>query len=349
MQEIKKTTKTMKKIILSTLIILFSISLFSQEIGKGVWKQKYAWEEGMTNAIGFQTYAKKPKSTAEKNYKKTKSFLITANSNKGVIKIFKIDKETGAIGKIVSEKKGLKTGKWAITTFKYSGSGKYYLFISHSDYGIAEVYKLSKKGKIKSQKWKTETFEKGINVALSTNDGHLFLMKPDAGWAWTFKENIDGTVGKQVWHTKNWVKNIAAAANFDNDKIGLVKPNGKAWAFKVHNGALEYIWETNKYNKDISVAAYNSTPYKGLIIGSPIQGKEWVLKFGYKNKISKVKKFLNKFVKSVKYKNKYVNLSVEWQDHNWEKGVTIQTIINGGKHLFVAKPKNGAAWVFELK
>jgi len=42
MQEIKKTAKTMKKTILSTLIILFLISLFSQEIGKGVWKQKYA-------------------------------------------------------------------------------------------------------------------------------------------------------------------------------------------------------------------------------------------------------------------------------------------------------------------
>lgn len=338
----------MKNQIVILLLVALSININAQRIGKAVWQQKYAWEEGLTNAISLQTYKKNRKGDFSETSLNNKNFIITANSNNGIIKVFKIDNQTGAIKKKVTQKKGFKTGKWALTTFKYSGNNKYYLFISHSDYGEAEVYKINKRGKIKKRTWYTEKFEKDISIALSTNNNLLFLMKPDAGWAWMFKENPDGTLGEATWHANNWERGMTAATHFDNNKIFTLKPNGRAWAFMLDNNKLLDLWSTKKFNQGVSTLAANTTNYKQVIIGAPSKGEEWILEFGHRKNKSKFGKFVSKIFKSVEYKDKFPNMDIKWKDTNWEKGASIQTIINGGKHIFVAKPEIGAAWIYEL-
>ena len=324
-----------KQVLIFIMLFSITLSLNAQKTEEVVWTEKYGWHEGATNVIPIEMRKGKP------GYITTESYVLIANSNEGTIKIYKVTADGTLIENSTAKTKSaqnFKKGKWAITSYscaELKSDYRNFLFISHSNYGEAEIYEINYDGTIGKKTWSKETWEKGIeNVAIFSpmlvgQSSSIFLYKPNAGWAWVFEAKTDGTIGKNTWKSKNWVTGITGVVSFKLDHLFLTKPNGTAWVFKNNKGILEKQWKTDNYHKGISVVAScnHQNQSSKIFIGDPTAGKQWILQ----------------------YDEIYKKSNVKWQNFDWEKNITLQAVINNGKNLLVLKPDIGAVWSYKIE
>jgi len=318
----------MKFKFLTLAVVFISMSMlgFSQTPGSILWTQP-AWEPGATDLASYTCSGGQ--------------YLIVAKSLKGTVQIHKYQKaqtQTKGKGNVnssmkkVSEKTGLKTGTWSISTFK-KGT-KNFLFISYANYGQANIYVLNNNGTIGAEVWRTEVWEKGISESaiLKVNGKiSLVIMRPSLGWAWNFDILNDGKIGNALWATNTWEKGMTGMSSYD-EYLVLTKPNGKAWIIKANSaGNLDNItWSTNTWVQGITNVEASFVPGVAscMYLTNPLTGQAFAFRG---DDAGQAPKFM-------------------WNTTAWNKGIDLMNVFQGsqGNFLFLTHSSTGQAYLLEI-
>ena len=310
-----------KSVLVLFAVVFMAHNLFSQTIGERTWEKKYGFEEGLTQAFVIEAT-----NTSEGN---DSQYLLALNSSAGTINTYKVDKKTGAIGKLLFKKVLDKKGTWGAAIM-----GRRSLAISYADYGAFEILTINKDGSIGEKTYETNSFEKGISIVVPMLESTL-LIKPNSGFAWLF-DSANGKLGSITWQNQNWDKGMTAGicCHGGSSYVALTRPDGHFWIANCKNKKnVEIMYSTDKFAKGITTIASNPTKANAIMLADPSTGHQW----GVKATASDVK--------------------VITDSPNWEKGLTVQAFavfqskygynIPKEGFLYVFKPEIGAVWVFK--